>query len=344
MAQTLPSDLYIPTVAAEVINYKFYENLGMFSRFMGGEGSPINVNLLLGGFDKGGQYVDVPTFKPIASFMSRRDLTSASDATPAKVESRNDNGVRCSSKAICSLTESAIRINGVSAERFTQFIAEEYANRMWLYIRNFILGSLRGAVTSMSGTPHTVSAWSATVRTNLSTSLMAQIKSTFGDRADIFEPGRGAGWIIRSEPYYKDLIQSQLNSGVAGIADNAAGTGNALTLGLPFAIADDAALTTADAGFDKYYTLLLGPNAIKLDIQADVTQPLWLNPKAENVEWVYRADYDFHIQIAGKNYDKTNGGANPTLATISTSTNWDDTYSDHREVLIAQAEHNYSGN
>lgn len=344
MSQTLPADLYIPQLFAETVAYKFYENLSLWTKFAGG-GGPIDLNLSVDLILGGGRYIDRPVFKPISSFMSRRDLTSEADATPAKVEYRNDNTVRCSSKAIVSWTQSAEWINKVSPAQFTTFIAGEFANRMWLYVRNFWLAACNAAISNMTTSLHDLNVWSASVRTNLSANLLARCKALLADRAgDFFNPGSGAGWVFRSESFFTDLVTGQLASGTQGIADYVAGTGFPLTLGLDYVLADDAALTVADAGFDKYISLLLGKSCGFINILPASIQMPWMNPKAENVEFVWRGDFDFEIGFPGFQWDKTNGGANPTLANIGTASNWDPTYSDHREVAMARIIHNYSGN
>lgn len=343
MSQTLPSDLYIPTVALNWVAYNFYENLGLM-KYAGPDASNPIVLRAAGPLSSGGQYLDGPTFKPISSLESRRDLTSEADATPAKIEYRNDKGVRVSRKGIASITKSASWVTGTSPAQLSEFFAREARDNMMLTIRQFILGAATAAVSNMTSTLHTKDVWSATVRTNLSTSLLAQTKALLADTAEKVEPGSGAIWVFRSEPYYTDLIQGQISAGVDGIATNAANGGPAATLGLPFALADDAALTVADAGFDKYRSLLIGPGAIECNVIKFEFTPEWMNPKAENVEFVLRYDYDFDLRIPGFQYDSANGGANPTLATASTTTNWDVTYSSHKEVLLAYAQHNYSGN
>lgn len=343
MAQTLPADLYIPTVALNWMAYNFYENLGLMKFAGPTPASPIVLSAN-GPLSSGGSYVDGPTFKPIASLESRRDLTSASDATPAKIESRNDKGVRVSRKGIASITKSSNWINATTPAQLSEFFAREARDNMMLNIRQFILGSATAAVGNMTSTLHTKDVWSATVRTNLSTSLLAQTRALLADRSYIMEPGSGAIWVFRSESYYTDLMQAQISAGVTGISDRVSSGGAAHTLGLDYAMADDAALTVADAGFDKYRTLLIGPGAIEVDVTRFEFTPEWMNPKAENVEFVLRYDYDFTLRIPGFTYDSTNGGLNPTLATASTTTNWDVLYSDHREVPLAYAQHNYSGN
>jgi hypothetical protein len=343
MAQTLPSDLYIPTVALNWMAYNFYENLGLM-KFAGPDATNPIVLRASGPLASGGQYIDGPTFKPIGSLDTRRDLTSESDATPVKIESRNDKGVRVSRKGLASFTKSATWVNGTSPAQLSEFFAREARDNMMLTIRQFILGCATAAVGNMTSTLHTKDVWNASVRTNLSTSLLAQTKALLADAAEKVEPGSGSIWVFRSEPYYTDLVQSNISAGVDGLATNAANGGPAATLGLPFALADDAALTVADAGFDKYRSLLIGPGAIEVNVIRMEFEPLWVNPKAENVEFVLRYDYDFDLRIPGFQYDSANGGANPALATASTTTNWDVNYSSHKEVLLAYAQHNYSGN
>lgn len=343
MAQTLPSDLYVPTVALNWMAYNFYENLGLMKYASPDTSSPI-VLRASGPLSTGGQYIDGPTFKPIGSLDTRRDLTSESDATPVKIESRNDKGVRVSRKGLASFTKSAVWVNGTSPAQLSEYFAREARDNMMLTIRQYILGSAVAAVGNMTTTAHTKDVWSATVRTNLSTSLLAQTKALMADAAERFEPGSGAIWVARSEPYYTDLIQGNISSGVDGIATSTANGAAAASLGLPVALADDAALTAADAGFDKYRTLLIGPGAVEVNVIRLEFEPLWKNPKAENVEFVLRYDYDFDVRIPGFQYDSANGGANPTLATASTTTNWDVNYSSHKEVNLAYAQHNYSGN
>lgn len=346
MAQTLPADLYSPILAAEAMFYNWYENLGVMQNLAGPAGLPIKLNSNVSILKGGGQYLDVPVFSPIASLDTRRDLTSASDVTPLKMATRNDNAVRISRKiGPVSFTKSAEWLSKAVGNPaiLSTFFGREVMNNMLLTIRNHALAAIKAALMGSSGTPHVASVWAAAARTNLTTGLLNQIKTTMGDRMEVFDPGRGGAWVFRSE-CYGDLVNAQLASGVQGIADRAAGTGSPLTLGLPYQLANDAALTTVDAGFDKYYSLLLGPECIEVDLIEMELTPLWMNPKAENVEFVLRADYDFSLRLPGYQWDKTNGGANPTLANVGTTTNWDVTYTDAREVLAAVGEHNYSAN
>lgn len=346
MAQTLPSDLYDPVNALRYASYQFYENLGVMNNLMSTSGSaPVKFNANRAILQSGGAYLHAPVLKPMTTIETRRDLTSTSDATPIAIQSRDDIGVRVSRKlGPASFTKSAQWLSGLRGGELEQFFATEAVNRMMLSMRNFVLATAKAAISNMTSTLHTKSVWNASTRTNLTSSLLASTRALLGDRSQIFEPGSGAGWVFRSESFYTDLCQFQLTQGVTGIADKLSNGGGPLTLGLPYAIADDAALTTADAGFDKYYTLLLGAGAIEIDLINLEFTPLWMNPKAENVEFVLRGDYDFEVRIPGFKWDTSGGGSNPTLTTAGTAAYWVITYSDHREIPMAVAEHNYSGN
>jgi hypothetical protein len=338
MARTLPSDLFVPEVALETFQVKFVTSLEAMSLMGMGADAPI----LLRGFGDlvgGGQFIQAPLISRIANLDTARDVTSESDATTLKLGSRNDRGVLINRKVgPVSLTKTAEQLAKVTPEGVSANIGEQMAQSCLETIQQYVIAALFGSVSAVSASAHTKSVWSATVRTNLTTALLAQTKALLGDSAK-----RLAGWIMRSEPFNTDLTVYQLGQGVTGIADRVSAGGPPHTLGLPFALVDDSYLTAADSGFDKYYTLGLCPGAIEVEF----TRPLHMytpmeNTKAENVETVFRADYDFAIRTPGFAFSASY--ANPSLATIATSGRWTYNAADHREVGIVMAEHNYSGN
>lgn len=338
MARTLPSDLFVPEVAMQMFRAKFVTSLQAMNLMGMSSNSPI----LIRGFEDlvgGGQFIQAPVISRIASLDTARDITSESDATTLKLGSRNDRGVLINRKVgPVSLTETASQLAKTTKEALSANIGEQMARSMLETIQQYVIAALKGSVSAITSTVHTKSVWSATVRTNLTTNLLAQTKALLGDSADAL-----AAWIMRSEPFHTDLTTYQLGQGVTGIADRVSAGGPPHTLGLPFAIVDDSYLTTADAGFDKYYTLGLGPNCIEIEF----TRPLKMytpdeNLKAENVETVFRADYDFAIRVPGLAFSASY--ANPSLANVVDSSKWTYNAADHREVLIVMAEHNYSGN
>ena len=129
------------------------------------------------------------------------------------------------------------------------------------------------------------------------------------------------------------------------IADRAA-NGAVATLNKPYEVVDSAALTVADGGFDKYYSIGMGAGAVFLDVlSAPIVAPPQIVNNAEVPYMVTRVDMDFAIAIKGVAWDSANGGANPAVATtLATTSNWDPTYDDHRQVKLVVAEHNASTN
>lgn len=344
MPQTLPADLYDPVEAMRYSTYTFYENNSVLSKFARNDASaPILLNANQAILAQGGTVVHAPVFKPNANLVTRRDLTSEADATPEKITTRDDKGVRISAKLLLSFTQSAKWLAGLQEGALTQFFAVEGQNRMSLYMRKYVLGVIKAAITNMTTSLGTKSVWSDSDKTKLSTGLLASIRALLGDSAEKVSAGTGAGWVFRSEAFNEDLTQFQLNQGVQGIADRAAAGMNPHTLGMDYALADDAALLTAvgsGLGYDKYYSMLLGPGCIELDLINVAFQDAWMNPKAENVEFVLRGDFDFELRAPGFQWDVVSGGTNPDLTAASLSTNWDPTYTDHREILMAMGEHN----
>jgi hypothetical protein len=346
MAQTLPSNLYDPVLALEYMSYEWYENLSVLNKFLRPEpNAPIVFNANRAILQSGGQFIHAPTLNPLTTAESRRDLTSTSDATPVNITSRDDTGVRvCRKFGPVSITKSAEWLSGLVSGQLEQFFAIEASRRFQLSIRQYAIAAAKAAISNMTAAAHTKNVYSSSVRTNLSTGLLAATKALLGDRAEALDPGSGAGFIFRSEPYYTDLMQFQIGAGVRGIADVASNGGPALTLGLDYAVADDSSLTVTGSPYAEYDTLLLGPGALEVDLIRLEFTPEWMNPKAENIEFVLRADMDFEIRIPGFRWDTSGGGANPSLSTIATSGDWIVNYTDHREIAMALLRHNYSGN
>jgi hypothetical protein len=109
---------------------------------------------------------------------------------------------------------------------------------------------------------------------------------------------------------------------------------------------DDALLTTADAGFDKLTTLLIGAGAIQVWFNLPMTvYPMFQVLDQEQVLNRWRADFDFSIGAHGVAYDYVVGGANPSDSALATTTNWEagsPIYSNRKEVRILSAVHNGS--
>lgn len=344
MAITLPADMYVRTAALPVMQYQFFKSMQLLQGFMGADAmAPVVVDNL--DFIGAGYYADQAVLNPITGLIQVRDYVNGGNAlTAAKIQSRNDNGVIVRFTALSNIGTDAWRIGwGLSEQRLADHFFQQTSMEWIALMQTYVIGIAKAAIGSMSGTPHTKTVWNASSRTNLSNSLILNGLSTLTDKQQMYF-GQGKGVMVtRAETTY-DLGIGQLGSGVAGIADVMVRQGTPQTNGIPFVIAQDASLTVADAGFDKYYALFMGPGAMRIKLETPRVYAPDQRLDTNVVTNFLRCDMDAYFEIPGKQWDKTNGGDNPSSATIMTGSNWDDTYADAREVAMFITESNYSGN
>jgi hypothetical protein len=339
-AVTLPSDLVIPELAGAYLGAEFVKSLAAWQNLMGpGDDMPIK-SVNFGFQQRGGEYIQQPVFSQISGLVSRRDVTSAAAIDTLKIVAVNERGVILRGKiGPVSFTPDASGIAGIAPGSIEREIGNQGAAQLAEHVQSAILYALRSAIANMTTDAHTHSVWATGTRTNLSTALLAAGRAKMADRADKIK-----AWIMRSESHY-DLFTNNLAYGVDNIAGVVARGGPLATLGLPYHVVDHAGLTAADSGYDKYYTIGIGAGAVEVEVQAIRFYPAQLILDKETVEIQVRGDFDFALRVKGMQYDSTNGGANPAVATtLATESNWDPVYGDHREVPAILIEHNYSGN
>ena len=341
MAVTNATDVFIPQIVSEHARQAFVSTSSqLMQKLVGGPGYPIVIkNDPM--FNVAGQYVSNPTFKQISSLDSRIDTTSNSDVTPKKLEMADAKGVKIHRKiGPVDLAVDAIDVSSGDYEMMSAELGRQAGENMAVTVQNHILASLRGCVAGVSGTANTLTVWNASSRTNLDSTLIQRGKELLGDRANIFNGAVMHGYA------HTDLVKYSLGQGYDAVGGRAhMGSQDAGGLGLVLAGCDDAQLTTADAGFDKYHTLLLGPNALTLQFTKPmVVYPEFVDLLTDQVTIRWRADYGFAVQCPYAEWDSTNGGANPTTTALATSTNWDTIASSTKEYPIVEIVHNSSVN
>jgi hypothetical protein len=342
MAVTEASDLFIPEVAMDYARQQFVQSLEVYNLIGGSEAYPIvAVNDPV--FSVEGQYLQRPVFKRIGSnLVARRDVTSVAGITSQELTGDNEIMVKIHRRSNAAVSKDAARLSRATAEEISaeigRQVGEEYALNIQTTLINAILGMIAGSTTT-----HTLTLWNAAARTNLSPDVLNQMLNVMGDQREKFR--LGATLITRSE-CMKDLVGDAIGRGYPGVGDQALkGAMMTNTLGMPFAMADLADLTVADAGFDKYISILLGANAVQIQFTLPMTfYPIFTPVETEQVVDYIRCDMDFAIGCHGAKWDFASGGANPDNTALALSTNWDSTYSNHRELRAVECVHNYSGN
>jgi hypothetical protein len=344
MAVTLASDLFVPEVSLEYMQQAFVESLEPLGQWVGSDPrAPIRF-LNDPTIAVEGQYLQGPTFARMgSSLVSRRDITSTSNTTPVKLTGVNNIGVKLHRKVgPVDVSRDAARLARGDMNSYWAEIGRQAGEELAYNVQTSLIASLRGIVASMSGTPHTYSPWSATVRTNLSPTVLEIARNKMGDAR------RRLTHAMTHSQSEHDMLLHAIGRGTPGGDAALQGVENTNKFGLNWAISDNAYLTTADAGFDKIHTLLAGANVLELYFHMPMlVYPLDRDLLTEQVIERWRGDADFTVRCPHAPWDVTNGGANPTDANLATSTNWDgaagaNTYSDHRELPLVEIVHNGS--
>ncbi len=242
------------------------------------------------------------------------------------------------------MTVDSMRLSKATPAQVSAEIGMQVGQEMALNIQSTIIAAATGIIGGVTATANTYSPWSATVRTNLSPSVLNSTLALMGDYREAFR--RSAKILTRSESAL-DMINDATGRSFTGVGDKAlAGSLNVNTYGMGDPImVDSSSLTVTDAGFDKYLTLLLGAGFMQIWFPLPLTiYEVFQTTLPEQVLRRWRADFDFVVGCHGAQWDSTNGHANPTDATIATTTNWDSNFTRHQEVKGLMAVHNVSSN
>lgn len=132
-------------------------------------------------------------------------------------------------------------------------------------------------------------------------------------------------YVARSNNFTDLAVQATADDvwDVGGMVIN---RGTIPTFGRPFIVTDSAALqdTTTTSTADTYHALGLTEGAVTLEVSEPPTVafegPLG---GSENIFYRFQAEGAYNLKVKGFKWDVTNGAANPTAATLGTSTNWD---------------------
>src|SRR3990167_1326950 len=214
MADTLQSDLFIPEVCAEYARQAFVEKVDAL-RLIGPPGSGAPITLMNDPvFSAEGQYIEMPVYKRIATFGARRDITSVSGVTDLEMTGGSEKAVKVHKRlGPLSISRDVGRVTRANQDQAMAEIGRQAGEATLTLMRDTIFNAVRGAIAAMSGTPHTLTLWSATARTNLTRNVINELLYKLGDsRKDM------KAILCRSESK-RDLVDEYLGAGVTGIAD-----------------------------------------------------------------------------------------------------------------------------
>lgn len=273
-----------------------------------------------------GDYSKGAFFKDISDLVTRRDTTSTAAATVLPMTQDNVVSVKLNRKVgPVAQTLDAIKKAGLTQAQASFAFGQLAAARK---MKDMVNSALIAAETAISGVAaNNLDITGETTKT-ASTSALQRTSAKFGDAAmDL------VCWVSHSK-VNNDVINALMAQNVTGLTDIATIQGGLPAyLGRPSIVTDSSALTDANgSATDTYNTLALVRDAVIVEESEDETFYTDVVGGAENLYQIWQSEHAFNITVKGFKWDITNGGANPSAATLGTSSNWDKVASDDKLI------------
>lgn len=318
MATTLASDLKI---YQQQVEGGRAEVLAQYSEaFNSGSNGAI---VLRNEFTKG-QYGYDSFFPSVASLYTRQDLTSVSAGTATKSTEDEQISVKMNRRYQHEYALASMRLRGNGSVESAMFaFGQQLAKAAMLDRLNLAVGGAAKALEVQTAVLNDVTGGTDGITYSDLLGTMAK----FGDASDNI-----VAWVMHSTNYF-DLATQTIadNAAYTNIADGVIRRVDVPGLGRPIIVTDSSNLINTSATPDAYYVLGLTAGAIEItDNMSDdmVDQVSGL----EQIVLRLQGEDSYNMKMKGFKWDVTNGGANPTSATVLTGTNWDKVATDNKDL------------
>lgn len=141
-------------------------------------------------------------------------------------------------------------------------------------------------------------------------------------------------WVMHSVSWYHLMGQS-ITDKITNVADVVINAGNVATLNRPVIVTDAPGLFIAGAttvSDDKYAILGVVQDGLVLKESEEREIELQKVLGSENIIYRMQGEYAYNIGLKGLAWDVSNGGVNPTDATLAITTNWDKVATDTKDL------------
>lgn len=261
----------------------------------------------------------------LSGFATRRDSSSTSAASGGdikKLSELDEIGVKVDNKIIIQEQElffaKSLAKMDWSEEMFTNNFAAALTEAM---LEKQLQDALTVAVAAVAGeTDSTLDITGETTKT-ASKGALNRALAKMGDQRQKIR------CLVMHSDSESQLITEQLGDAVTGIGDFTLRTGTIQTLGIPYVVTDSTSLQvttgTGTGAVTDNYVLALVEDAVRVTNSEPYNMRFGYVPGQENATWEIRFDGANNYRAKGFQWDVTNGGRNPTSATLGTVTNWD---------------------
>lgn len=273
-----------------------------------------------------GDYSKEAFFKDVSSLVSRRDTTSVSAATDLALTQDEVISVKLNRKiGPVAQTLDAIKKAGLTEAEASRVFGELAGTRKMKDMLNAALIAVEAAIQGNTAMNLTITGESTKTA---STASLNRTLALFGDNAQEI-----VCWIMHSKPNF-DVVGALISANVTGLTDVASIQGGIpALLGRPALVTDGGALTDANgSATDTYNTLGLVQGAVTVEESEEETFATEIVTGLENLVRRWQAEFAFNVKVKGFKWDTANGGANPSDATLGTTTNWDQVATDDKHT------------
>lgn len=282
-----------------------------------------NGGIILRSAEVKGNYEQAAYFKTISNLITRQDITSDSALTPTKIAQDENVAVKLHRKSATDLTFKAAKMAGISFDEMVFAHGAQVAKAMQVDMLDQGLLAARVALANQAAVLKDVTGETDKF---IKHSYLLQTLAKFGDAA-----GDVVAWVMHSQQFYDLGIQS-ITDNIQGVADGIVRRVDVPGLGRPIIVTDSASLiATADTP-DSYFVLGLAAGGIDLNQSEAVSTVIENVTGLEQLVVRSQSEYAYNVACKGFKWDITNGGANPTSATVGTASNWDKIATDNKDL------------
>jgi hypothetical protein len=270
-----------------------------------------------------GNYAYDPFFQLTSSLVTRRDLTSVSGVTDLALSQEEEIAVKINRKVgPIAITLDAFKKISRDPEEASFILGRQHAQVKMQDMINTGLIAAEAAIQGNSAMNYDYSG-TGTITHGAINSALAK----FSDRSNDIAAG-----VLRGKVFH-DLVGQAITDKVADVANVAIMDGGTFLLGRRFMVTDAGALFDANGSLtDTYNSLFLVPGALAVEESEPETVAFEMITGLDQLVYRYQAEYSYSVRVKGFKWDVSNGGANPTDATLGTTTNWDQVATDDKDT------------
>lgn len=274
-----------------------------------------------------GNYEQESFFKSISGLVSRRDITSVSTATDTPLTQGETARVKLNRKiGPVAQTLDAFRKISMDPQEMSFILGQQTGVAIALDYLNTALTAVDAATAGVAGLCYDASAATAPDRANLDHTNLVRTMAKFGDASN-----RINCWVMHSKPFF-DLMENTIADKIFEVANVVVYGGTPATFGRPVVVTDSSSLVTVLSSGTTYHIHGLTENAVLVEESEERQIASMLITGLENLVMRVQGEYSFNLGVKGFTWDITNGGANPTVGAVGTSSNWDVVASDNKNL------------